>query len=86
MYTKHIMHMIKTRKLLLGVLDIHCYNRDFQDLAVLPPWNTLWAQIIQRGDPPVIVTENITVTYSFPDNTNSVGNQTSGITPTCCST
>jgi len=53
-------------------LGMHCYNRNFQDLAVLPPWNTLWAQVIQRGDPPLIVTENITVTYSFPDNTYSV--------------
>ncbi|MCA9974736.1 MAG: hypothetical protein KC413_03265, partial [Anaerolineales bacterium] len=24
-------------------LGMHCYNRDFQDLAVLPPFNTLWA-------------------------------------------
>lgn len=54
-------------------LGMHCYNRDFQDLAVLPPWNTLWTQVILRGDPPLIVTENITVTYSFPDNTYSVG-------------
>ncbi len=53
-------------------LGMHCYNRDFQDLAVLPPWNTLWAQVIQRGDPPLIVTESITVTYSFPDNTYSI--------------
>ena len=28
------MQMIKSRKLLLGVLGMHCYNRDFQDLAV----------------------------------------------------
>ena len=33
-------------------LGMHCYNHDFQDLAVLPPYNTLWAQVIQRGDPP----------------------------------
>lgn len=54
-------------------LGMHCYNPDFQDLAVLPPYNTLWAQVIQRGDPPLIVTDGITVTYSFPDNTYSIG-------------
>ncbi|MCI0519425.1 MAG: cytochrome c3 family protein [Chloroflexi bacterium] len=54
-------------------LGMHCYNRDFKDLAVLPPYNTLWAQVIRRGDPPQIVTEGITVEYSFPNNTTSVG-------------
>ena len=54
-------------------LGMHCYNRDFQDLAVLPPYNTLWAQVIRKGDPPQIVTTGITVTYGFPDNTYSVG-------------
>ena len=54
-------------------LGMHCYNRDFQDLAVLPPFNTLWAQVVRVGDPPQIVTSGITVSYSFPDNTYSVG-------------
>lgn len=54
-------------------LGMHCYNRDFQDLAVLPPYNTLWAQVVKRGNPPQVVTNNITVSYSFPDNTYSVG-------------
>lgn len=54
-------------------LGMHCYNRDFQDLAVLPPYNTLWAQVIKVGDPPEIISENISVTYEFPDNTYSVG-------------
>lgn len=54
-------------------LGMHCYNRDFQDLAVLPPFNTLWAQVVQRGDPPKIVTAGIRVSYEFPDNTYSVG-------------
>jgi hypothetical protein len=54
-------------------LGMHCYNRDFQDIAVLPPYNNLWAQIIRMGDPPQIVTTGITVSYEFPDNTYSVG-------------
>ncbi len=36
-------------------LGMHCYNRDFRDLAVLPPYNTLWAQVIEVADPPRIV-------------------------------
>ncbi len=54
-------------------LGMHCYNRDFQDLAVLPPFNTLWAQVIRVGDPPQIVTKGISVTYFFEDNTYSAG-------------
>lgn len=54
-------------------LGMHCYNRDFQDLAVLPPFNTLWAQVVRTGDPPQLVTTGITVTYVFTDNTYSVG-------------
>ena len=54
-------------------LGMHCYNRDFEYLAVLPPYNTLWAQVIRVGNPPEIVTTGITVTYHFTDNTYSVG-------------
>lgn len=54
-------------------LGMHCYNRDFRDLAVLPPFNTLWAQVLRVGNPPQIVTTGITVTYFFADNTYSVG-------------
>ncbi len=52
-------------------LGMHCYNHDFQDLAVLPPYNTLWAQLIRRGDPPQIITAGVRVQYSFLDNTTS---------------
>ena len=54
-------------------LGMHCYNRNFQDLAVLPPYNTLWAQVVRVGDPPQVVTAGIKVTYGFPNNTYSVG-------------
>ncbi len=50
---------------------MHCYNPDFSDLAVLPPYNTLWAQVIRVGDPPQIITTGVTLEYSFPDNTDS---------------
>jgi len=55
-------------------LGMHCYDGyDYSDFAVLPPYNTLWAQVIQVGDPPVIVTSGVTVSYKFPDNTYSGG-------------
>lgn len=54
-------------------LGMHCYNPFFRDLAVLPPYNNLWAQVIRRGDPPQIVTQGVTVSYDFPLNTYSVG-------------
>lgn len=54
-------------------LGMHCYNRDFQDLAVLPPYNTLWAQVLRVSDTPQVVTSGVTVSYAFPDNTYSVG-------------
>lgn len=54
-------------------LGMHCYNRDFNDLAVLPPANTLWAQVIKVGNPPQIITTGVTVEYYFPNNTYSVG-------------
>lgn len=54
-------------------LGMHCYNRDFRDLAVLPPYNTLWSQVIQVSDPPQIITGTVSVAYSFPNNTYSVG-------------
>jgi hypothetical protein len=53
-------------------LGMHCYDSDFSDFAVLPPYNTLRAQVIRIGDPPQLVTEGITVWYEFPDNTYSV--------------
>jgi hypothetical protein len=54
-------------------LGMHCYNNDFRDMAVLPPYNTLWVQVVRMGNPPKIVTSGITVSYSYPNNTYSVG-------------
>jgi hypothetical protein len=54
-------------------LGMHCYNRDFTDLGVLPPFNTLWAQVIRIGDPPQVVTQGLRVEFFFEDNTYSVG-------------
>ena len=56
-------------------LGMHCYSPDFSNLAILPPYNTLVAQVIKIGDPPQIITSGVIVEYSFPENTYSVGQQ-----------
>ncbi len=52
-------------------LGMHCLNPTFQTLAILPPYNTLWAQVIRKGEAPEVVTSGITVEYSFAENTYS---------------
>gem|GEM_PF-3161579 len=57
-------------------LGMHCSNKDFSSLVVLPPYNNVRAQVIRVGDAdhlPVVVTENLRVTYEIPGNTYSVG-------------
>jgi hypothetical protein len=54
-------------------LGMHCYDRDYSQMAVLPPYNNLWAQVIRRGDPPELVTQGVRLLYAFPDNTYSAG-------------
>ena len=53
-------------------LGMHCIDgKDYSIFAVLPPYNTLHAQVMQRGDPPALVT-GVTVTYqAIPDTTGS---------------
>ncbi len=53
-------------------LGMHCYDPDFSNLLILPPYNTLVAQVVKVGDPPQIVTDGVIVEYSFPDNSYSV--------------
>ena len=55
---------------------MHCSNKDFSSLVVLPPYNNVRAQVIQVGDAdhlPVVVTQNLRVSYEIPGNTYSVG-------------
>ncbi len=54
-------------------LGMHCLNQSFANLAVLPPFNTLWAQLIRPGPKPQIVTQNVTIAYNIVDNTYSAG-------------
>ena len=54
-------------------LGMHCINSSFAELALLPPFNNLWVQVIQRGNPPRVVTSGISVEYSIVNNKTTVG-------------
>lgn len=57
-------------------LGMHCMNQNHANLSILPPYNDLQAQVIRRGDAthlPQLVTSGVTLEYSFPGNTYSVG-------------
>ena len=56
-------------------LGMHCMNQVHATFSVLPPYNNLDAQLIRRGDAatlPALVTQGVTIGYSFPGNTTSV--------------
>lgn len=44
-------------------LGMHCINSSFKDMAILPPYNTLMAQVILKGNQPQVVTAGLTVEY-----------------------
>jgi len=53
-------------------LGMHCMNDDFSEIVILPPYNTVRAQVLRRGeDNPDIEQEGLTVRYSVPSNTRS---------------
>jgi hypothetical protein len=57
-------------------LGMHCSNKDFSTLVILPPYNNIMAQAIRVGDSthlPVVMTTGFNVTYEIPNNTYSVG-------------
>jgi hypothetical protein len=56
-------------------LGMHCANKYFGKIAVLPPYNNLNAQVIRRGtaDTSPKLMDSFDVTYEIPGNTYSVG-------------
>ncbi|MFO0941495.1 MAG: hypothetical protein U0930_12095 [Pirellulales bacterium] len=52
-------------------LGMHCMNQDFSQLCILPPFNNLHAQVIQRGAEPKIITSGVDVQFRIPGNTTS---------------
>lgn len=52
-------------------LGMHCLNPSYDTAVILPPYNTVFAQVMKRGNPPQVVTSNVTVEYRIVNNTNS---------------
>ncbi len=47
-------------------LGMHCISDSDPYFVILPPANTLEAQLIKRGDPPQIITEGVVLKYNAP--------------------
>ncbi len=70
-------------------LGMHCLDDTYDTFSILPPYNNLWAQVVREpagGGEPQVVTNGVTVEYSFVDNTYWPARSTSGPTPSSCST
>ena len=53
-------------------LGMHCDQDDYSYFMILPPYNTLHAQVIERGgEGAKVLTSGITVSYYFPKKTNT---------------
>lgn len=59
-------------------LGMHCANKTFANICILPPFNNQSAEVIRVGSPSLLPkvmtgTEGFTVSYEVPGNTYSVG-------------
>lgn len=52
-------------------LGMHCSQEDFSELCILPPYNTLRAQVIVPGPEPEILDGDVTVTFTIPEHSRS---------------
>jgi hypothetical protein len=57
-------------------LGMHCMDDDFSIFTTLPPYQTLWAQVVVKGAEPHLLTpseaaaQGLSLRYSFPANTS----------------
>ena len=54
-------------------LGMHCLNPTYDEAVILPPYNTVWAQVVKRGKYPEIVSSGLSVEYSILNNSYSYG-------------
>ena len=59
-------------------LGMHCLNPTYDQAVILPPYNTVWAQVVRKGNPPQVVTSGISVSYSILNNTRSADKRSYG--------
>jgi len=60
---------------------MHFMNPTYTDEVLSPPYNTILAQVVRRGDPPEIVTTGVTLEYTIVGNTYSYGKSTADPDP-----
>ena len=59
-------------------LGMHCIDgKDYSIFSVLPPYNIIHAQLIQKTEPPTIITTGVTITYQATADTTKSVNSTS---------
>jgi hypothetical protein len=59
-------------------LGMHCIDgKDYSIFSVLPPYNIVHSQLIQKGEPPVLVKTGATIGYQSTPDTNKSVNSTS---------
>jgi len=58
-------------------LGMHCLNPTYDTAVILPPYNTVWAQLVRRGSPPQLVTTGVSLEYRVVNNTTSDGKTSS---------
>jgi hypothetical protein len=63
-------------------LGMHCMDgKDYSVFSVLPPYNTIHAQLVKNAEPPVVISSGITVTYeSVSDSKGSINASSAGKT------
>jgi len=63
-------------------LGMHCIDgKDYSIFSVLPPYNTIHAQLIKTSEPPALVTSGVAITYqSTADTKGSVDSSSAGKT------
>lgn len=60
-------------------LGMHCMDgKDYSVFSVLPPYNTIHAQLIKKTEPPSIVTSGVTITYQAVADQAGSKNSSSG--------
>ena len=52
-------------------VGVRFIGKDYSNLSLIPPGNTMWAQIIKVGTYPQLMTTTVQVNFNFPDNTDS---------------
>lgn len=73
--TRNYTRQLKSTSLVVlgySELGMHCMNEDFSEFMILPPYNTLYAQVIDRSHgSPEIMQSSISIRYEIPGNTES---------------